>query len=38
MTVGLFVVVVAIISTLWFIKLSDVLKKASDADKKHKSK
>lgn len=33
MTLGLFIVVLAIIGALWFIKLSDVLKKAGEADK-----
>ena len=38
MTLGLFVIVVAIVGVLWFIKLSDVLKKASEADKNEKKK
>lgn len=38
MTVGLFVIVITIIGLLWFVKLSDVLKKASEADKNEKKK
>ena len=38
MTLGLFVIVVSVIGVLWFIKLSDVLKKASVADKEEKKK
>lgn len=38
MTLGLFIVVLAIIGVLWFIKLSEVLKKAGEADKNEKKK
>lgn len=32
MTLGLFIVVLSIISVLWFIKLTEILKKARIAD------
>ena len=38
MTLGLFIGVIAIISVLWFIKLSEVLKKASQADEEEDKK
>lgn len=38
MTLGLFIIVLSIIGVLWFIKLTEVLKKARIADEEDEKK